>query len=396
MTSERQAPSHSLPQPDPIALAHSQKLQGVIREAIEQAGGQISFAQFMNLALYAPGLGYYMAGLHKLGATGDFITAPELSSLFTRCLARQCQQVLELLGSGDILEVGAGSGRMAVDLLETLERCNSLPERYLILELSADLRQRQQERLQQQVPHLLPKVRWLNRLPDRVQGLVLANEVCDAMPVHCFQLADGRIWERYVGYRGEAFVWQNGPISEPHLQTRLTEIHKRLNQVDRYESEVNLAMESWVTEIASRLQKGALLIIDYGFPRHEYYHPERTGGTLMCHYRHRAHPDPLILPGLQDITAHIDFTALAEAGHDGGLKVAGYCSQADFLLACGLTELAVAEFTTDDQHTLKTSNQIKRLILPSEMGELFKILALTQGIEKSLLGFRLRDRRARL
>ncbi len=396
MTLGHQRPSQPFLQLNPVALAHSQKLEGVIREAIEQAGGQIPFTQFMNLALYAPGLGYYMAGLHKLGATGDFITAPELSSLFTRCLARQCQQVLELLGSGDILEVGAGSGRMAADLLDTLNRCNSLPTRYLILELSADLRQRQQEKLQQQVPHLLAKVCWLDKLPDRVQGLVLANEVCDAMPVHCFQLANGHMRERYVSYREDAFVWQNGPVSEPRLQTCLAEIHKLLTQVDRYESEVNLAMESWVTEIALRLQQGALLIIDYGFPRREYYHPERTGGTLMCHHRHCAHPNPLILPGLQDITAHVDFTALAEAGHARGLRVAGYCSQADFLLACGLTELATAELTRGGDSALKTSNQIKRLLLPSEMGELFKVLALTQGIESPLLGFNLRDRRARL
>lgn len=388
--------NYSLPQPDPAVLAHGQKVQEVIREAIDQAGGWISFARFMNLALYAPGLGYYMTGLHKFGAAGDFITAPELSPLFTRCLARQCQQVLALLGSGDILECGAGSGRMAADLLEALDRSDSLPARYLILELSADLRQRQQAMLQRQVPHLLPRVCWLDRLPDSVQGLVLANEVCDAMPVHCFQFAKERIWERYVGYAGEAFVWQNGPLSQPRLQTRLAEIRELLNPADFYESEINLAMESWVGEIASRLYKGALLIADYGFPRQEYYHPDRAGGTLMCHYRHQTHPDPLILSGLQDITAHVDFTALAEAGDANGLKVAGYCSQADFLLACGLTELAASEFAAGDESALKAGNQIKRLTLPGEMGELFKVLALTQGIEKSLLGFSLRDRRARL
>lgn len=396
MISWHPAPNNALPPPAPTALAHSQRLQGAIREAIEQAGGQISFAHFMDLALYAPGLGYYMAGLHKLGALGDFITAPELSSLFTRCLAQQCQQVLELLGSGDILEFGAGSGRMAADLLETLDRKGCLPARYLILELSADLRQRQQERLRQQAPHLASKIRWLDSLPDKIHGLVLANEVCDAMPVHCFQFAGEQTWERCVGYAEDTFVWRNGPVSQPRLQARLSEIRQRLNRVDRYESEVNLAMESWVAEIASRLQEGALLIIDYGFPRREYYHPDRAGGTLMCHYRHRAHPDPLILPGLQDMTTHVDFTALAEAGDAGGLRVAGYCAQADFLLACGLTELAAAELAKGGYDALETSNQIKRLILPSEMGELFKILALTRGIEKPLLGFGLRDRRARL
>lgn len=396
MTSGYHNPTHSLPQPDPAALAHSQKVTRAIGEAIEQAGGPLSFAHFMNLALYAPGLGYYMTGRHKLGAAGDFITAPELSPLFTRCLARQCQQVLELLGSGDILEFGAGSGRMAADLLAALDRSHSLPDRYLIVELSADLRRRQQALLQQQVPHLLPKVRWLEKLPESVQGLVLANEVGDAMPVHCFQLSGGHAWERYVGYTGEALVWQKGPLSQPPLQTRLSAIRPLINHVDCYESEVNLAMESWVTEIASRLRQGALLIIDYGFPRHEYYHPERSTGTLMCHYRHQAHPDPLILPGLQDITTHVDFTALAEAGDASGLKVAGYCSQADFLLACGLTELAAAEFAAGDASAVTAGTQMKRLTLPSEMGELFKALALTRGIDKPLVGFGLRDRRARL
>jgi SAM-dependent MidA family methyltransferase len=350
----------------------------------------------MELALYTPSLGYYMAGLHKLGALGDFITAPELSPLFARCLSRQCQQILKLLGSGDILEFGAGSGRMAADILEELDRRNSLPRQYFILELSAHLRQLQQETLHQQVPHLTSIVSWLDRLPDNIQGLILANEVCDAMPVHCFQLEGEHSWERYVSYEGDAFVWKKGPFSQPSLKDRITKIRLLLNQADRYESEINLAMERWITEIARRLQEGMLLIIDYGFPRHEYYHWDRAGGTLMCHYRHQAHPNPLILPGLQDITAHVDFTALAEAGHSSGLRVAGYCSQADFLLACGLDELAAAGIKAAGRHALEISNQIKRLILPSEMGELFKVLALTRKIDQPLLGFGLRDRRARL
>lgn len=390
--------SNFLPHPDPAALAHSQKLQNVIKKAIEQADGQISFARFMELALYTPSLGYYMAGLHKLGASGDFITAPELSSLFARCLARQCQQILELLGSGEILEFGAGSGRMAADLLDELDRQGSLPQRYFILELSADLRQRQQEMLHRQVPHLVSIVSWLDALPDNIQGVILANEVCDAMPVHCFQLESGQSWERYVGlsYEEKAFVWKKGPFSQPVLKARVAEIQKLLSPVEHYESEINLTMEYWITEIARRLQKGMLLIIDYGFPRHEYYHPDRVGGTLMCHYQHRAHPNPLILPGLQDITAHVDFTALAEAGYSGGLKVAGYCSQADFLLACGLDKLVTAEIEAEGRRALAIGQQIKRLTLPSEMGELFKALALTRGIDQPLLGFGLRDRRARL
>src|SRR5699024_9285612 len=210
-----------------------------------------------------------------------------------------------LLGSGEILEFGAGSGRMAADLLDELDRQGSLPQRYFILELSADLRQRQQEMLHRQVPHLVSIVSWLDALPDNIQGVILANEVCDAMPVHCFQLESGQGWERYVGlsYEEKAFVWKKGPFSQPALKARVAEIQKLLSPVEHYESEINLTMEYWITEIARRLQKGMLLIIDYGFPRHEYYHPDRVEGTLMCHYQHRAHPNPLILPGLQDITA---------------------------------------------------------------------------------------------
>jgi SAM-dependent MidA family methyltransferase len=386
----------SLPTPDPEALTHSQKLQRVIREEIDQAGGQIPFARFMELALYAPGLGYYMAGQHKLGAAGDFITAPELSPLFARCLSRQCQQILELLGSGDILEFGAGSGQMAADLLEELNRRDSLPAHYFILELSAELRQRQQTTLRHQVPHLISKISWLERLPERIQGVVLANEVCDAMPVHCFQLEASHSGERYVSCEGDTFVWRKGPFTHFRLEERIAQIRGLLDKVEYYDSEINLAMESWITEIASRLQAGAVLVIDYGFPRQEYYHPERATGTLLCHYRHRAHGDPFLWPGLQDITAHIDFTALAEAGDTAGLKVAGYCAQADFLLACGLDQLAAVELAAEEQAALHARNQIKRLLLPHEMGELFKVLALSRGIEKPLLGFKLRDRRARL
>jgi SAM-dependent MidA family methyltransferase len=386
----------SLPTPDPEALTHSQKLQRVIREEIDQAGGQIPFARFMELALYAPGLGYYMAGQHKLGAAGDFITAPELSPLFARCLSRQCQQILELLGSGDILEFGAGSGQMAADLLEELNRRDSLPAHYFILELSAELRQRQQTTLRHQVPHLISKISWLERLPERIQGVVLANEVCDAMPVHCFQLEASHSGERYVSCEGDTFVWRRRPFTHFCLEERIAQIRGLLDKVEYYDSEINLAMESWITEIASRLQAGAVLVIDYGFPRQEYYHPERATGTLLCHYRHRAHGDPFLWPGLQDITAHIDFTALAEAGDTAGLKVAGYCAQADFLLACGLDQLAAVELAAEEQAALHARNQIKRLLLPHEMGELFKVLALSRGIAKPLLGFKLRDRRARL
>lgn len=239
-------------------------------------------------------------------------------------------------------------------------------------------------------------ISWLDQLPDNIQGVVIANEVCDAMPVHCIQLESEHNWERYVSYEKGKFIWRKGPLSQPILSNRIAEIRKLINPVTHYESEINLAMECWIAEIALRLQKGMLLIIDYGFPQHEYYHWERAQGTLMCHYRHRAHSNPLILPGLQDITAHVNFTALAEAGYTNGLKIAGYCSQADFLLSCGLDKFAESEIKCVSDYTLEINNQIKRLILPSEMGELFKALALTREIEQPILGFSLRDRRSSL
>ena len=384
-----------LPPPDPDALAHSVRLQGVIAKEMADHGGRLNFARFMELALYAPGLGYYSGGSHKLGAEGDFITAPEWSPLFARCVARQVAQVLARLGGGDVLEVGAGSGIMAADLLESLASTNSLPDRYFILERSGELRGRQQALLQKRLPQLQDRIVWLERLPDPgFRGGVVANELLDALPVHGFTITEEGAAERYVRREGEQWQWCLGPLSHSELAERITELRRDGALAVGYTSEINLAAEAWVRSVAEILAAGMLLLIDYGFPRHEYYHPQRAAGTLMCHYHHHAHGDPLILLGLQDITAHVDFTAMAEAGYDAGLTVAGYTTQGAFLLATGITDLMNG--TEDEMTRLRWAQQVKKLTLPHEMGELFKVLALTRKLDDGLLGFSWRDLRDRL
>jgi len=391
-------PVSELPVPDEDSLRHSQRLAGLIRDEIERQGNRITFARYMELALYSPGLGYYSAGLNKFGAAGDFVTAPEISPLFARCVARQCRQVLQALGDGDILEFGAGSGAMAADLLAELEVLNSLPQHYFILEISAELRERQRATLIQRIPHLSGRVIWLDEFPkQKLRGFVFANEVLDAMPVHRFQLDAEGISELYVVCKDDKFAWQAGPVSDPALAERIAEICAASPDLEPgYISEINLAAPAWVQTVAAAIESGMLLLIDYGYPRHELYHPERACGTLLCHYRHHAHDDPFLYPGLQDITAHVDFTALAEAGHKAGLDVSGYTTQANFLIACGLTELASQAHPAETRPRMQLADEIKRLTLPGEMGEVFKVLALTRGITYPLLGFRLRDFRSRL
>ncbi|MFZ5595056.1 MAG: class I SAM-dependent methyltransferase [Pseudomonadota bacterium] len=384
--------------PDSDAQTHNQHLQTLIRTEIERRGGQITFARYMELALYAPGQGYYSAGARKFGEAGDFVTAPEFAPLFSRCVARQCRQVLAYLGKGDVLEAGAGTGAMAAEVLAELDALGCLPERYFILDLSADLRQRQRETLERRAPHLLDRVRWLDRPPDSgFTGVVLANELLDAMPVHLFRMGEEGPQELYVGIEDDRFVWRVGPLSDPRLGERVAAIVAEQGPLPLgYTSEINLAAEGWVRGLVDWFERGLALFIDYGFPRREYYHHERSGGTLMCHYRHRAHPDPLILTGLQDITAHVDFTAVAEAAVEVGLAVAGYTTQAYFLLGSGLMEMAGESHPDDTRQHLALMQKIKKLTSPSEMGELFKVIALTRGIDLPLIGFSFQDQRGRL
>ena len=377
-----------LPEPSPDALHHSRELARLIHREIAAAGGWIAFSRYMELALYAPGLGYYSAGAAKFGAAGDFVTAPELSPLFGRTLARQVAQVLELTG-GEVLELGAGSGRLALDLLRELERLGTLPVRYNILEVSADLRERQRALIGEAAPHLLERVAWLDTLPASFTGIILGNEVLDAMPAALVRWREDTVYERGVASAGDEFQWSERPLAPGPL----LDAARALELPAGYLSEINLAAAALVASLARRLQSGALLLIDYGFGESEYYHPQRSQGTLMCHYRHHAHADPFFLPGLQDITAHADFSRIARAGTAGGLELLGYATQAAFLINCGIAQL-LSETPVEDVSTyLPLTNQAQRLLSPAEMGELFKVIALGKGIDEPLVGFAGGDRR---
>ena len=374
--------SHSdLPRPEADALAHSAACAAHIRNTIAAAGGWLPFSQYMELALYAPGLGYYSAGARKLGAEGDFITAPELSPLFGRVLARQVAELFATLPR-EILEVGAGSGALAASLLEELERLDALPERYLILELSADLRQRERDTLAARVPHLLERVAWLNQMPPSFSGVVLGNEVLDAMPVEIFRVAGNGIEQAGVAVEGDTFAW-----SFRSAPAALAELIAPLQLAPGYQSEIALAAPAFIASLASMMDKAAAIFIDYGFPRHEYYHPQRSAGTLMCHYRHRAHDDPFLLPGLQDITAHVDFSAMAAAGAGNGLEVLGYSTQAQFLINCGITDVLGESDPSDIVPYIAQAGAAQKLLSPAEMGELFKMIAFGRGVDAALRGF---------
>lgn len=386
----------NLPVPDPIAQQHSDQLIALIKREISDAGGKLSFADYMQLCLYSPGLGYYSAGSQKIGAGGDFTTAPEISSLFSRTLAQHIYDVFVQLERPNILEFGAGSGKMAIDILKELKQKQCLPERYYIIEASADLRQRQEELILSLLPDLFNHVVWLEKIPDNFVGVVLANEVCDAMPVHCIHFDNGHVNERYLEVRDDVFVWGEGELSHAELKEHISEIQSLLDN-NNIITEVNLAAKSWLASVADSLKQGAMFVIDYGYSQAEYYHPQRTKGTLMCYYQHQGHDDPLILQGLQDITAHVDFTALANVALTNNLDVAGFQSQADFLLAGGIVELLSSNEQQEDVAAhLQSSTEIKQLTLPSEMGESFKVLSLTKDLDDLLLRIQLGDRRYNL
>jgi SAM-dependent MidA family methyltransferase len=372
-----------------------------IRDEISGAGGWIGFHRFMDLALYAPRLGYYTGGAHKFGMAGDFVTAPELTPIFAQTLAVPARQVLAS-SAPHIIEAGAGSGSLAADLLLELERSDCLPESYGILELSGELRERQRETLLARAPRLLPRVEWLDRLPERFSGLALANELLDALPVRLVRWGSEEmpdaIFERGVAWKGEgegAFFWEDRPA-----QGRVLEQARRIAAEYPlpvgYTSEIGQAASDWTAAWGGILVQGALLLVDYGFPRHEFYHPQRDGGTLMCHYRHRAHADPFFLPGLQDITAHVDFTAIVESGHDAGLELLGYTTQAAFLLGNGITEILARTPFEDSRRYLPQARAVRKLVSPEEMGELFKVMALGKGLDASVAGFSTGDRSASL
>jgi len=382
--------------PDAAAAEHSRQLLALIRAEAASRGGLLPFDRYMELALYAPGLGYYVAGARKLGPQGDFVTAPELSSLFGGCIAEQCREVLETLGGGNILEFGAGSGALAAQILSSLADAAALPRRYLILELSPELRAQQRQLLAEQVPEQLPRVRWLDRLPTRLRGCLLANEVLDAMPVHRFRVgADGRPRELCVKPSRNGLEEVAAESVPPRLAAALRGLRDQGLAVDPgYESEINLRLGPWLQALTERLDQGLILLIDYGYPRTEYYRSDRRRGTLLGYSRHHAHADPYWYPGLQDITAHVDFTAVAEAGTWAGLRLAGYTTQAHFLIGCGLDRLLARTAAGPD--AMDAMPGAKQLILPSAMGERFQVIGLDRGATADWAGFSFRDLRDRL
>lgn len=392
-------PDLQLPTPSEPAREHSRALQGLIREQVHNSGGTISFDRFMEMALYEPGWGYYSAGAARFGEAGDFITAPHVSSLFSRCLARQCGQALAAQSGGDILEPGAGSGIMARDLLLELEELDCLPDRYLILETGADLRVRQKELFSSRIPHLLPRIKWLDRLPEQpFSGVIIANEVVDTLPFTRALLDKGALYEMRIGHDGEDFFWTETPCGNDRISRAWEKIAGDLPAPlpEPYRTEINLHADAWIRSMSALLEQGLMLLIDYGYPRHEYYHPQRDSGTMLCHYRHRYHENPLFYPGLQDITASVDFTGLAQSALAAGMQFAGYTSQAHFLIGCGLAEIAAEAQNGGNHPDPRVSGEVKRLTLPGEMGERFKAIAFTRNLTEKLIGFQIIDQQDRL
>ncbi len=383
----------SLPSADDLSAQHSEVAGAAIHSKIALAGGHISFAEFMHEALYAPGLGYYSAGTTKFGADGDFITAPEISSIFGRVLARQIAEVLSNLNGASILEIGAGSGKLAVDVLQALDELDVLPAQYFILEVSADLQQRQQQRLEEGLPHLIDRIIWLSDLPHDFEGVIVANEVLDALPVERFVRRETGVFQLCVATEDDCLILVEQPANE-QLAAAVASIEAELGAplADGFTSEVSLAAPHWIRDIAAGLKNGAVFMFDYGVSQREYYATSRSDGWLRCYFRHHAHSDPLILPGIQDITAWVDFSAVAAAAVDSGLELLGYQAQAQFLIGGGL-ELEMrgfAELSTARQ--VELSGEIKKLTLPGEMGEYFKCIAFSRGDIALPSAFKFADR----
>jgi SAM-dependent MidA family methyltransferase len=379
---------------DEAIIEHAARVRNYVMQQISAAGGWLSFETYMDLVLYAPGLGYYSSGAQKIGAGGDFTTAPEVSSLFGACVAVQCAEILDEVSAGCILEIGAGSGRLAVDILARLESLGKLPERYLILDVSADLRERQRQSIEQHLPHLLERMSWLDQPPDAAfDGVILANEVLDALPVVRFRQRDGGVEELGVVLEHGHFAWAARPAS-----ARILQVCRELSQAgggweDGYESEYCARLAPWTRAVTQALRKGAVMWFDYGLPRSQYYFPQRRDGTLLCHFRHRAHDDVFLHPGLQDITAWVDFTSLAEASHEAGFELAGFTTQAFFLAASGI-DREMQRIGGHDETTLaRLGNQARQLVLPGEMGERFKSMAWSKALDIPLSAFALQDLR---
>ncbi len=399
---------NSLPEPDNEAAAHSEKVCQCLLSQIAKKG-QISFTDYMQTVLYEPGLGYYSAGSTKLGAHGDFITAPEISSLFSSSIAQAIVPALDAIVGCNILEVGAGSGKMAADILAHLNSLNKLPEHYYILELSADLRLRQQQWLKQSLPNLFERVKWLDSIPENLSAVVLANELLDAMPVVRFRKeTDGVSIEQVVVAENEfQFSYSNckGDLNNAQCQR----VNERLKKIENenselnvgFKSEINFNAEDWLQSLATNLSSAVIILIDYGYPQHEYYHEQRNNGTLTCFYRHRQHANPFMYPGLQDLTAHVDFTAMADAALNADLNVIGYTTQSNFLFGAGITQMAesqAVEFIEQDKiaEQIELTNKIKKLTMPYEMGEIVKVIGFSKNCAVKMDAFSFNDMRDHL
>jgi len=379
--------SSSIPVPDEHALSVSQQLTELIRDEIDAAGGWIGFEHYMQRALYEPGLGYYSGGSVKFGAAGDFVTAPEISHVFGQALARAIRPILERTSDPIILELGAGSGRLANSILTAFDDDASLSPRYRILEPSADLKERQRS----QLATFGNQVSWCDQLPaDSFEGVILANEVLDAFPVSRFVKRADHAWPLGVGHEHDAFVWAQGPAdTELNAEVDTLEALLGYQLPAGFRSELSRRIPPWVTTLAERLTRGAMLIVDYGLVGHEYYHRSRSDGTLVCHYRHRAHSDPFLYPGLQDISAWVDFSTCARTATAAGLDVASFTTQGQFLLEGGAAEFLQRSTGRD---SIEQAQAFKTMILPGEMGERFKLLLLTRGVRAALPGRDFRDR----
>jgi SAM-dependent MidA family methyltransferase len=382
----------SLPVPGQDALAQSEALVAQIRAEIAAAGGWLPFDRYMERALYAPGLGYYSGGALKFGRRGDdgsdFVTAPELSPLFAATLARPIAQALDASGTRQVIEFGAGTGRLAAGLLNALDSLGAPLDSYAIVDLSGELRERQRATLEADAPALVKRVRWLDALPEQFDGVVLGNEVLDAMPVRLFARTGGVWRERGVALNDGVLGFADRALQSTHDAAFLAD----LEADGDYLTESHDAALAFTRTICTMLGRGAVFLIDYGFPRHEYYHAQRSQGTLMCHYRHRAHDDPFLYPGLQDITAHVEFSGIAEAAVDAGADLLGYTSQARFLMNAGITEALADIDPADAARFLPAANAVQKLLSESEMGELFKVIAFSRGIDGTLDAFARGDR----
>lgn len=400
----------SLPVPDADALAASQALVALVRDDIAAAGGWLPFDRYMERVLYAPRLGYYSGGARKFGLRAqdgsDFVTAPELSPLFASTLARPVAQALAESGTRELIEFGAGTGKLAAGLLTALDALGVPFDSYAIVELSGELRARQRETIEALAGDLAQRVRWLDALPERFAGVALGNEVLDAMPVKLF-VRTGGVWhergvatgadgklgfaDRPTGHE-DANAEHGGTVLTNYDAAVLAELDERIDRSIDYVAETHAAAAAFTRTICTMLSSGAAFFVDYGFPRHEYYHPQRAQGTLMCHYRHHSHDDPFFHPGLQDITAHVEFTAIAVAGTEAGADLLGYTSQARFLMNAGITEALAELDASDTSRFLPAANAVQKLLSEAEMGELFKVIAFSRGIERTVDAFARGDR----